>query len=193
MKIETAVVRGPVAATLVAESTDAAMVCVGSAGSERQASKFDRCHSCRAVAHSALCPVAIIRSPGRRAVAVSGDIAVVVDDSADLDFVLQVALEEARLRNATLLALNVTSSRIRELAPEEVDRRLAEWLGRHPDVPAHVLMVPDDIPAFLAARDAPVQLTVSVAGDAAARLVGPYGRFVLRDTGCSVLLVRPHG
>jgi hypothetical protein len=110
-----------------------------------------------------------------------------------LDVVLQAALEEARLRNATLVALDVTSSRISELAPEEVDRRLSEWLGRYPDVPSRVRMVPDDIPAFLAEHDTPVQLIVTADGAAATRLVGQYGRFMLRDTGCSVLLVRPHG
>jgi nucleotide-binding universal stress UspA family protein len=193
VKIETAVMRGPVAATLVAESTEAAMVCVGSAGSERQASKSIGAIG-SAVAHSALCPVAIIRTRDDDAPRpMSGDIAVVIDDSRDVEFVLQVAMEEAHLRNATLLVLNVTSSRIRELAPEEVDRHLAEWLGRHPEVPAHVLMAPDDLPVFLTAHDTPVQLTVIANGDASARLVGPYGRFVLRDTGCSVLLVRPRG
>ena len=81
VKIEVTVLRGPVAATLAAESTEAAMVCVGSTGSERQASKLIGAIG-SAVAHSAPCPVAIIRSrdddaPG----SMSGDIAVVVDDS----------------------------------------------------------------------------------------------------------------
>jgi len=170
VKIETAIVRGPVAATLVASAVDAAMVCVGSMGIGSRATKFIGA-TAAAVARSAPCPVAIIRTRDDAAWSASGDIAVVIGDSRDLDFVLQGALEEARLRNATLLALNVTSSRIRELAPQEVDRRLAEWLGRHPEVPSRVLMVPDDIPAFLAERDTPVQLTIIADGPAAQPLV----------------------
>jgi nucleotide-binding universal stress UspA family protein len=192
VKIETAIVRGPVAPTLAAESVDAAMVCVGSMGIGNRAMNFIGA-TAAAVACLAPCPVAIIRTRDDPAWSAHDDIAVVIDDSRDVDFILQRAMEEARLRNATLLVLNVTSSRIRELAPEEVDRRLAECLGRHPEVPSRVLMVPDDIPAFLAERDTPVQLTVAAGGDTAARLVGPYGSFVLRDSGCSVLLVRPHG
>lgn len=192
VKIETAVVHGPVAATLVAESADAAMICVGSTGIGHRASKFVGA-TATAVADSAPCRVAIIRTRDGTPWSASGDIAVVVDDPSDLDVVLQVALNEAHLRNATLLALNVTSSRLHEVAPEEVDRRLADWLGRHPEVQSRVLMVPNDIPEFLAARDTPVQLMVITGGDTAARLVGPYGRFVLRDTQCSVLLVPPHG
>jgi nucleotide-binding universal stress UspA family protein len=191
VKIETAVMRGPVAAALVAASADAAMVCVGSTGVGSRAMKFVGA-TADAVARSAHCPVAIIRTRDGAAWSASDQIAVVIDDPRDLDVVLQAALEEARLRNATLLALNVTSSRISELAPEEVDRRLSEWLGRYPDVSSRVRMVSDDIPAFLAEHDTPVQLIVT-AGGAATRLVGPYGRFVLRDTGCSVLLVRAHG
>jgi nucleotide-binding universal stress UspA family protein len=191
VKIETVVMRGPIAATLVDASADAAMVCVGSTGPGSRSMKFVGA-TAAAVARSARCPVAIVR---RRDAAwsTSGQIAVVIDDPRDLDVVLHAALDEARLRNATLLALNVTSSRISELAPEEVDRRLSEWLGRYPDVSSRLRMVPDDIPAFLAEYDTPVQLIVTADGAAATRLIGRYGRFVLRDTGCSVLLVRPHG
>lgn len=190
VKVETVVMRGPVAATLVSESVDAAMLCVGATGMDRQASKFVGASSA-AVAASARCLVAVIRSPDDGPWPSAGDVAVVIDDAADMESVVSVALAQARLRNAALLALNVTSARRGELHPEGVDRRLADLLGRNSDVAAQVVLVPNDIPAFLAARGAPVQLTVGVGGDAAARLVGPYGRFVLRDTSCSVLLVQP--
>jgi nucleotide-binding universal stress UspA family protein len=152
VKVETAVVRGPVAATLVAESVDAAMVCVGATGNARRAGKFVGATSA-AVAASARCPVAVIRSRDDAPWPSSGDVAVVIDDSPDVASVVSVALAEARLRNAALLALDVTSARRGELDPEEVDRRLADLLGRNSDVAAQA--VPNDIPAFLAARGAP--------------------------------------
>ena len=192
VKIETAVMRGPVAATLVDASADAAMICVGSTGVGSRAMKFVGA-TAAAVARSACCPVAIVRRRHGTTWSAPDHIAVVIDDPRDLDVVLEAGLEEARLRNATLVALNVTSSRISELAPEEVDRSLSEWLGRYPDVSSRMRMVPDDIPAFLAEHDTPVQLIVTADGAAATRLVGQYGRFVLRDSGCSVLLVCPHG
>ena len=124
---------------------------------------------------------------------VSTDIAVIVDDATDVEAVLKAALDEARLRNATLLVLKVPPPRSGEVAPDEIDRRLTVWVGRYPDVQTHTLVVPDDIPTFLAERDPPVQLTVmgNAEGAEAVRLVSPYGRFALRDTQCSVMLVRP--
>jgi nucleotide-binding universal stress UspA family protein len=189
VKVETAILRGPVAATLVAAAVEAALVCVGAVGLGAQATKFVGSTG-TAVARTAVCPTAIIRAPiDHSPFSPSGDIAVVIDDSMELDVVVPVALQEARLRNTALLVLNVTSSRIRELAPEEVDRNLARLLARRPEVPSRVVMVPDDIPAFLAEHETPVQLIVVDGGDAAARLNGPYGRFVLRDAECSVLRV----
>jgi hypothetical protein len=115
----------------------------------RQASKFVGASSA-AVAASARCPVAVIRSPADGPWPSAGNVAVVIDDAADMESVVSVALAEARLRNAALLALNVTSARRGELHPEGVDRRLADLLVRNSDVAAHVVLVPNDIPAFLA-------------------------------------------
>jgi nucleotide-binding universal stress UspA family protein len=193
VKTETAILRGPVAATLAAESRSAAMVCVGSTGLGLQANKYIGA-TAAAVARSAPGKVAIIRTPVHALKPSAGDVAVVVDDSPRLPSVLQVALDEARLRGAGLLVLNLTAARLRELAPEDVDRRLAEFMQGCPDIQSHVLMARNDIPALLAQRDTAVQLVVGDAtGDAANHLVGPYGRFVLRDTECSVLLVGARG
>jgi nucleotide-binding universal stress UspA family protein len=190
VKVESALVRGPVAATLVAESSDAAMLCVGSAGVGRRLIKYLGSIAA-AVAESAPCQVGIIRTSGGKNQSTPGDIAVVIEHSRDLDTVLEIALEERQLRHGDLLILNVASSRILELLPEDVDRRLNAWLDRHSDVTAHVIVAPDDIPELLAGRATPVRLTVVTAGGAATHVVGPYGRFVLQDTDCSVLVVPP--
>lgn len=192
VKIETAIARGPVAATLVAESAGAALVCFGSEGSGRRATNY-RGVIAAAAARLAQCPVAIIRTHDDTPRSESDDIAVIVDDAPNGGAVLEAALDEARLRNATLLALKVAPSRVGEVPPEEINRRLTEWLGRYPDVQTHTLEVPQDISPFIADRDPPVQLAVmgNIEGDAIARLIDPYDRFVLRRTHCSVLLVRP--
>ncbi|CAN5791860.1 universal stress protein [soil metagenome] len=190
VKIETAIERGPIAATLAAESADAALLCVGATGIGMRAPKL-RGAIAAAVAEAAQCPVAIIRTCDDASWSESDDIAVVVDNSADVGTVLQVALDEARLRNATLLILEVTPRRTNETSPADIDRLVTDWLSRYPDVQTHTLVVPGDLLAFLADRDPPVQLTVmgNAGEDAATRLIGPYGRFRLRDTQWSALLV----
>jgi nucleotide-binding universal stress UspA family protein len=190
VKIETAIGRGPVAATLAAESVGAQLVCIGSEGSARRATKY-RGTIAAAVAQLAQCPVAIIRTHRDAPRSESDDIAVIIDDAPNGGAVLEAALDEARLRNATLLALKVAPSRVGGVSSEEVNRRLTDWLGRYPDVQTHTLMVPQGISPFIAERDPPVQLAVmgNIGGDAVARLIDPYDRFVLRHTHCSILLV----
>lgn len=194
LHVETAVVRGPVAATLVSESADAVMVCLGSSGCPHQASKFAGAIG-TAVARSASVPVAIVGISTGTASSEVGDVAVLVDDPVLLGSLVDVGLREARRRRATLLLLNLTSARHRELSPEDVDRRLTEVADRHPDVPTAITMTPEDVAAFVAARDAPPQLLVvgRTSGSSTENLIEPYGRFVLRDTPCTVLVVGGHG
>jgi nucleotide-binding universal stress UspA family protein len=192
VKFETAIVRGPVAATLVAESVDAELVCVGSEGLGFRLPKL-RGAIAAAVAQSARCTVAVIRTREDTPRSESDDIAAILDHPSDLGTVLPAALDEARLRNATLLVLKVAGPRINEVPPQEIDRGLTDCLSRYPDVQTHTLTVPGDVLTFLAERDPPVQLTVmgNAEGAEATRMVSPYGRFALRDAQCSVLLVRP--
>lgn len=181
VKVETVIARGPVAATLAAESAHAVMLCVGSAGAGPSANKFIGATG-TAVARLAQCPVAIVRHYRDRRWSKSDDVAVAVDEF-DADAVLQVALKEARLRNATLLVLTPAPALGKNGA-------LADRLSHYPDVQTHTLTVHDDVLTFVSQREPPVQLLVmgNYGGAAVTRLVGPYGRFVLRGTACSVLL-----
>jgi nucleotide-binding universal stress UspA family protein len=189
VEIESTIEHGPVAATLAAESTSAAMLCVGSVGSGHSAPKYLGAVA-TAVAELAQCQVAIIRNFGDARWSESDDIAVVIDDSPDIEAVFRIALDEARLRNATLLIVTSAMSPIGQGPPDRIDRRLADWLRRYPDVQTRNLLVPNDIPAFLAEHDPPVQLTIMsrCTGNTVTRLIGYYGRLAPGDTGCSVLL-----
>lgn len=194
LQVEITVVRGPVAATLVSKSADAVMICLGSTGCPHQALKYAGAVG-TAVIRSASVPVAIVGFSSPTAVAEVGDVAVLVDDPVVLDSLADVGLREARLRRAALLFLNLTSTRRQELTPEDVDRRLTELAARHLDVPTAILMTPDDVAAFVAARDTPPQLIIvgNPGGSATENLVGPYGRFILRGTPCTVLVVCGRG
>lgn len=194
VKVETAILRGPVAETLSAASADAAMVCVGSAGVDRSARKYIGATG-TALARRAHCQVAIVRTGDDAGAPAPGEVAVVIDDPGEIDSVLHVALDEARLRHTALLVLNLTSWRIHEIAPEQADCHVTGWLRRYPDVPSRAVMVSDNIAAFLAQHRPPVQLTVAANSreGAAAELARPCGRLLLRDTDCSILLVQPRG
>jgi nucleotide-binding universal stress UspA family protein len=100
---ESDVVRGHAAAALVEESRDSDLLVVGSRGlggfrSLLLGSVSDQ------VAHHASCPVMIVRSSGRPGSADlhGGVIVVGVDGSPGSEAALRFALEEARLRQATL-------------------------------------------------------------------------------------------
>jgi nucleotide-binding universal stress UspA family protein len=192
VKVETTIARGPVAATLVAESADANLLCLGAAGIALRAPKL-RGVIATTVAKSARCPLAIIRTCDDAPSSESDVIAVLVQDAFDLGDVLQVALAQARLRNATLLVLRMAPPLHGPATPTDIDRRLADGLSRYPDVQTRTVAVPGDVPTFLAEHDPPVQLLVFGRSWRATgtRLLGPYGRFVLRGTQCSMLLVNP--
>ncbi len=187
VKIETVIARGSVVGSLVAESADAYLLCLGSSGVQ----PGDPGGAiATAVARKAQCPLALIRTDDDAPRCESDDIAVLVDESLAGD-VLQVALDEARLRNATLLILRLARSQHGPFASGRTDHYLADWLGRYPDVQTHILDVPGDVPTFLRQHDPPVQLLVSgnYGEDAAGRLTGPFGQFALCDAPSSVLLV----
>lgn len=99
VKVETALLRGDPAATLIAESCDADMVCVGSVGMGRLARELLG-STAASLAEAAGCPVAIIRNQQRPPTPESDLIVVAVNDSPQNDDVVQQAMQEAQLRHA---------------------------------------------------------------------------------------------
>src|ERR1700758_530828 len=126
VKLETAVLHGDVDTVLKAESRDAAMICVGSAGLSWVISKVLGSAAARLANHT-LCPVAIIRTaPGAVPVG-TGRIAVIVDDEPGNGAVIQNAFAEACLRGTGVLAFA-------EIPHDELDRGLSVWANRYPEV-----------------------------------------------------------
>jgi nucleotide-binding universal stress UspA family protein len=191
VKVETDTVRGSPESALIDESRRAAMVCVGSVGIGRIASKILG-STADALAHKAHCPVAIIRYDREAADADSGYVAVVVDDSPGNDAVLEHAFRQARLRETPILAMGVWRWGLGEIPYRQLDHRLGAWVSRYPDV--HVLPAAARRGAaeFLAHTPESVRLAVVGSGDAdkVARLVGPTGQRGPGHTVCSVLVVR---
>ncbi|OBF53301.1 hypothetical protein A5787_06700 [Mycobacterium sp. 852002-50816_SCH5313054-b] len=192
--IETEVARGPAIGSLVGASASAAMMCVGAVGLRHF--RPGRVGSvAAALAISARCPVAIVRARDDHPAADS--IVVELDGSPDNGVLLGAAIEEARLRNAAMRAIIC-----RRPAPEwqaegdhralaDLDRRLARWKRRYPDLRVESVAVHGGLLEYLTYHRRSVGLVVVGArnGQHVRELVGPAGSAVLQGTDCSVLIV----
>jgi nucleotide-binding universal stress UspA family protein len=190
LKVETEILWGPVKSMLIAESRNAAMMCLGSSGIGAVAHKLFG-STALALAEEAYCPVAIIRT--RETPPDPTDwIVVAVDDEADNESVIEVAMGEARLRKAPVLAVGVRHDGLGKIECDELDRKVDEWQRRYPGV--HVYRVPADIriDRFLAEnRSDTVQLAVIGAADThgIAQIVGPHRHSLVPHGEFSVLIV----
>jgi nucleotide-binding universal stress UspA family protein len=190
VKIETAILQGDPAATLVAESRNAVMVCVGSLGIGRFA-KALLGSTATELAEAAHCPVAIIRTRQSQPKPDSALIVVAVDDSPGNDKVVEQAMTEAELRRAPVLALGAWRSDAAEMSRDELDRRTHTWEQRYPGVNFHSALTHTDVADFLAVMDRRIQLAVigSSETDQLAHLIGPHKHPILGHAECSVLIV----
>src|ERR1700733_5957558 len=192
VKVETAILRGNPATALIAESRNAAMVCVGSTGFGRFA-KALLGSTVAELAEAAHCPVAIIRTRQHRAKPDIDLIVVAVNDSPGNDDVVEQAMVEAQLRHAPVLALGVWRQDLGEMPHDEVERRVHVWEQRYPSVQFHALATRTGIADFLDVSSSRIQLAVigSADTDQVTRLIGPRSHPVLGHAECSVLIVRP--
>ena len=191
VKVETAILQGDSAATLIAESRNAEMVCVGSVGIGRFA-KALLGSTVAELAEAASCPVAIIRTHQSRPKPGSSLIVVAVNDSPGNDDVVEQTIREAQLRHAPILALGVWRDDLGEVPSDELDRRVHFWERRYPSVQFHARATRTGIADFLDVSDSRIQLAVIGSSDThqVARLIGPHSHPILGHADCSVLVVR---
>ncbi len=202
VKIEVEILQGRPVPTLKHASRSAAMLCVGSSGL-KSCTRGRIGSTASAVATGAHCPVAIVQ-PSTKANRF-GQIVAEVSQSPSSDAVLRRALEEARLRQAPVSVVTTWQPRYTDihdshavaagnrLARSRLDRRLAGWRKRHPDLEIEAVAVHGSFLNYLAANAQSIQLIV-VAHDRAhglGELVGPGGYGALRNGNCSVLICDP--
>ncbi|HTY32163.1 universal stress protein [Mycobacterium sp.] len=194
VKIEAEVVPGPAIASLIGASASAAMVCVGAVGLRHfQPGRVGSVAAALAV--SARCPVAIVRARDEHPAADS--IVVELDGSPDNGVLLGAAVEEARLRNAAVRAIVCCRSAADEEGPAgdrralaDLDRRLARWKRRYPDLRVESLAVHGGLLGYLALRRSVGLVVVGARNRRQVNeLVGPSGGAVLQGADCSVLVV----
>ena len=201
VKIEAEIAQARPTTALVRASQSAAMVCVGAVGFKR----FEHGHlgsTAAALAHAGLCPVAIVRENDASAGQHAGSIVVETDESPGNAVLLKIAIDEARLRKAPLLAVTCWQSRYSDdrdvdavadrnrLVRAQLYRRLARWKRRYPDLQIHSVAAPGSIVDYLAINARSIQLVVVRAGDHGdvGQLIGPTGNAALQHTDCSVLI-----
>lgn len=192
--IETEVAEGPAIGSLVRASASAAMVCVGAVGL-RHFTPGRVGSVAAALAISARCPVAIVR--GRDGHPAAESIVVELDGSPDNGVLLGAAVEEAGLRNAAVRAVICRGSAPDGQAEDDrraladLDRRLARWKRRYPDLRVEAVRAHGGLLEYLTYHRRSVGLVVVGArnGQHVRELVGPAGSAVLQDTDCSVLIV----
>ena len=203
VKIEVEILQDRPSRVLVEASRWAALVCVGSMGLKHSAQ--GRVGStAAALASSACCPVAVVRShdPVR---AEHQSVVAEVDESAVTDGVLRRALDEAQLRNAPLRVLMAWQSRYTDIhdgsavadgnrmARAHLDRRLAQWRKRYPDLDVQAVAVHGSTLNYLSKNADSIQLLI-VGRERAhgiTALLGPPGYAALHNANCSVLICEP--
>jgi nucleotide-binding universal stress UspA family protein len=199
VKLETEVAQGPAIGSLISASASAAMVCVGAVGL-RHFRPGRVGSTAAALAISARCPMAIIRARDDHVHRPADGIIVELDGSPDNGVLLGAAVEEARLRNAAIRAIICRpTAPDRALAGAEgdrraladLDRRLARWTRRYPDLRVESMAVNGGLLEYLAYNRRSVGLVIVGAHNRQhlKELVGPAGSAALQDADCSLLIV----
>jgi len=153
-----------------------------------------------ALALSAQCPVAIIREPHNQPRRPARGIVVEVDSSHDNGALLGAAVDEARLRNASLQAIICRRTASDDTAAKgegdrralaDLDRRLSRWKRRYPHLRVESLAVHGTLMEYLAHNRRSVGLAMVGAHNRphVRELVGPVGSAILQDADCSLLIV----
>ena len=130
---------------------------------------------------------------------------VVEVDAAGSAGVLEHGLDEARLRGAPLRVLTTWQSGFNDihdaravaegnrLAKTQLERHLAQWRGRFPDLDIQAVAVHGTTLDYLPRNAQSIQLVVvgrqRVRG--VADIVGPPGHAALHDTDCSMMICEP--
>ena len=199
VKIESEILRGRAAGTLIRISRQATMLCLGAVGSNPQ--QHGQIGSTAvAVAGAAHCAVAIIHGTTPPKSTAANLILAATDDSPDDGVLLQTGVREAALRGAPLRVITcwqpphadpeTTKTGDRRIRAQ-LDRRLARWRHTYPGVLAEPVAVHGNLSDYVKKHGAELQmLIVSARGPGYVRdVVGPAGNAALASADCAVLIV----
>lgn len=203
VKIEVEILQDRPIPALIEGSRWASLLCVGSMGLKH--SGHGRIGStAAALASSAHCPVAVVRKYDPHTDEHKWVVAE-VNECTTSDGVLRRALDEAQLRDAPLRVLTAWQSRFTDIhdgnavadgnrmAKAQLDRRLAQWRKRYPDLDVRAVAVHCSTLHFLTKNASSIQLLVvgHERPQGITTLLGPPGYAALHNSDCSVLICEP--
>lgn len=191
VKVE--VSRGSPVEVLRRASNNAALLCTGIRGL-RHFSDGHTGSTAAAVARSAHCPVAVIHDRDHRLTDESGGVVAEVDGSPDSEKVIALAVEEALLRRAPLRVLTSCHSRTcseeeATMAAARLERQLAPWRRRHPELDITALVAHEPYVDYLTKHANTTQLAITATHNIGELLGG--GQATLHGSGGSVLIANP--
>lgn len=199
VKVESEILSGRAAGTLIRLSRQAAMVCLGAVGSNphRHGQIGSTAAAVAGVAH---CAVAIVHGAPSPTRVRANMILVATDESPDDGVLLETAVREAALRAAPLRVItcwqpphadpDTTREGDRRIRAQ-LDRRLARWRRAHPGVRVEPVAVHGNLSQYVTTHAGALQmLIVSARGPGHVRdVVGPAGNSALSCADCTVLIV----
>ncbi len=201
VKIEADIVHSHPAAALLEASQSAAMICVGSTG-VKHATQGHIGSTASALAAAAHCPVAVM--PTSTAPRQTGLILAAADESPASSAVLELAVQEARLRGAPLRVITIWRTPLggANTGPEtdrshrieaQIDHRLTHWHRNYPDLDIESVHDHYSLLNYLEQLQrtaTPIQLVVvdPLRPGPTDVLLGPSGRAALDATGCTLLI-----
>ncbi|GFG50341.1 universal stress protein [Mycolicibacterium agri] len=193
VKTETDILWGEVESRLIAESRSAAMLCVGSVGIDWFAGRVLG-STATAMTENAECPVVVVRYPRKVHTRKHTPWVVVsVDDRDGTDELMGVAVDEARLRGAAVLAVATWGCLRSDRSSADLDRRVQRWRDAHEDLHIHQVATASGLPEFLVMNKAHfVELVVLPADDAdqVRAIIGSHCQPLVPYGECSVMVVR---
>ncbi|OKH82015.1 hypothetical protein EB75_13785 [Mycobacterium sp. ST-F2] len=196
VKIEWEVLQGQPTRVLSNATRSADLFCMGSLGiAHATGSRFGS--TAAALATSALCPVAIIRSGGRHWSTQPRHVVAEIDESPDSVNVLDAGINEARLRGAPLTVLATWQAKladVHEHIPDDktltrLDKRLTRYRLANPDIDFNPVAVNGSTMNYLEHHADSIQLLVTSRHRRAGmgEIVGT-ARAVPGQVNCSVLI-----
>jgi nucleotide-binding universal stress UspA family protein len=202
VKLESDIRQGDPVTELVEVSRKAEMICVGAKGTITSG-KHKPGSTAAALGQSAFCPVAIVRRRHTHRPLPAGLwVIAALDESIASHAVLQTALDEALLRDAPVLALTPWETGPGDVSEDAGDAWLHGRLSRYldeaqddnADVQVYALPKPDSMSNLLEQSATIDQLVIVGPNnpELVAEVVGRKARMMLRDTNCSLLILRDH-
>lgn len=196
VNVEADIVHASPAAALLTASRSAAMICVGATG-VKHATHGRMGSTAAALAAAAHCPVAVV--PTSTAATPTGLVLAAVDASPASSAVLELGVQEARLRGAPLRVITMARPQpggghdAGTAAEAKLDHRLTHWRRNYPDL--DIESVPDHHSLLnyleqLQRTATPIQLVVVDPQRPGPTdvLLGPSGRAALDAAGCTLLI-----